>query len=557
MVITKIITLSSECGYPLGQNPVPESKIIPENEQIFESTTTIYFNSTTEPYITVNPSYPNKIITVWQQSRFSNGGCLEAGIAYSSDYGKTWERSLVPFQVSIGGISQRISDLWIVYNNEGTKVFLNVLYLNATFNQNYPEEQRGHVIVESLDDGKTWSNLKFLSASKSFLSDIDSPYFSDNNNMISIDPENSSNLYNIWDRFKSNSSFHSDTFITRSTNSGKSWFPAYKIYDATLDLQQQGLSNGDVQCNQTTNELIYRLPKIKNKSEISNDLIAIIPRIYSQFNSTFNDYSNDFFPVKFTYSDICIIRSKDNGITWDTHSTIITNNGLTNCEVYTGGYEYNANNDITAGLGTQLRTGNNYLPMGVVNNNNGNIYLVLQSSTLREDLIPQIGLVTSKDGGYTWSPITRVNKTPQNIPNPSAFTPSIAISDNGYIGIMYYDFRFDDASDPERTKTDGWLAIYKENRYGELEFIEEIRISNDSWIAQWGPTTGAGVMTNGDYSGLVSVNNYFYAVFTKTSEEPVIHPTIIFEQQIFESPTIVKLDVNPRTQPYVTVVQVF
>jgi hypothetical protein len=70
---------------------------------------------------------------------------------------------------------------------------------------------------------------------------------------------------------------------------------------------------------------------------MSNSLLAFIPRIYSKKLSSQTDFINDSFPSKLTYSDVCVIRSKDNGITWDTTSTIITNSGLINCEVYTGG----------------------------------------------------------------------------------------------------------------------------------------------------------------------------------------------------------------------------
>ncbi len=552
-----IITFDSKCGYPLGQNPVPENKIDPIKQQVVGAETTIYYNATVEPYISVNPKYPNKIISVWHQSRISNGGSLEIGIAYSSDFGKTWTNTSVPLQLEIGGVAERLSDPWIVYNNEGTKVFLNALYFNTTFNTEYPEQQSGLLIVDSEDDGKTWSNLKFLTSSKYYDNEPSGVYFFDDKNMISVDPNNSSNLYCIWDRFDPVASFHSDTWMTKSIDGGKSWFPAYKIYDATFDLVEQGLSNGERENNQTIGNLIYRLPYNKQKNPaMSGDLLAFIPRIYATRIAAPDDYFNDNFPSRFTNNDICVIRSKDNGITWDTKSTIITNSGLSNCRVYTGGYEYDANGNIIGGLGTFLRTGDSNVPIVSINNSNGFIYLVNQTSVLRSDLVPQIGLTYSTDGGYTWSPITRVNQTPQNVSNPAAFTASVAVMDNGCIGILYFDFRNDDGSDPDKTKIDGWLAIYKHNCHGNLEFVKEIKVSQDSWIAQYGPKTTGGVMTNGDYQGLVAVDNYFYCLFTKTSVEPVIPPITIYEQQVQENPTIVNLDVNPRTEPHVTIVKV-
>ncbi len=553
----KIITLSSNCGYSPSKNPVPEDKIDPVKQQVLGTTSTIFYNSTAEPYLTVNPKFPNKIISVWQQSRISNGGSLEIGIAYSDDFGKTWTNSVVPFNIEIGGICQRVSDPWIIYNNQGTKAFLNALYINTTYNTEYPEQQSGLVVVESEDDGKTWSNLKFITSSRYYDNEPSGIYFFDDKNMISVDPNHSNNLYCIWDRFDPVASFHSDTWITRSIDGGNSWFPAYKIYDGTFDLLEQGLSNGEIQNNQVVGNLIYKLPQNENKNPaMSGDLLAFIPRIYASRIATPNDYFNDSFPYRFTNNDVCVIRSKDNGITWNKKSTVITDLGLSNCEVYTGGYEYDVNGNVIGGIGTKLRTGDGNLPIVSINNSNGYIYMVIQTSVLRSDLLPQIGLTYSRDGGYTWSPLTQVNQTPQNISNPTAFTPSVAVSANGYIGIMYFDFRNDDGSDTERTKIDGWLVIYKDNFKNEIEFVKEIRISEDSWIAQYGPVTSQGVMTNGDYQGLVSIKDYFYCLFTKTSIEPVIPQITIYEQQIQEIPTIVNLDINPRTEPYVTIVKV-
>src|SRR5439155_23284451 len=163
--------------------------------------------------------------------------------------------------------------------------------------------------------------------------------------------------------------------------------------------------------------------------------------------------------------------------------------------IFTGGYTYDNNGNIIGGIGPLLRTGA-ALPFYTVNPKNGNLYVVYQSPQFRSDLLSQIALVVSRDGGFTWSSPVMVNRTPQDSANPQAFTPTIAVNEKGYVAILYNDFRNDNKADPiNRTPTDVWLAIYKEvdedatNFVGAgIKFIKEIRISKQSYIAQNGPT---------------------------------------------------------------------
>ena len=50
------------------------------------------------------------------------------------------------------------------------------------------------------------------------------------------------------------------------------------------------------------------------------------------------------------------------------------------------------------------------------NRKNGFLYTVYQTPQFRSDFLPQIGITTSRDGGYTWSERVRINQTPQNAP---------------------------------------------------------------------------------------------------------------------------------------------
>src|SRR5438874_12021390 len=107
----RLIVRDVNIQYPHGTDPVP-----PNPEDLFPQaftgkTVTIYYGSDIAPTIDVNPKCPSKIVAAWQNNRVNNGGALEVGIAYSHDGGLTWGHSFVPIQFSIGGLTDRVSDV--------------------------------------------------------------------------------------------------------------------------------------------------------------------------------------------------------------------------------------------------------------------------------------------------------------------------------------------------------------------------------------------------------------------------------------------------------------
>ena len=134
-----------------------------------------------------------------------------------------------------------------------------------------------------------------------------------------------------------------------------------------------------------------------------------------------------------------------------------------------------------------------------------------------------------------------------NAPNPQAFTTSVAVTEDGHIGVLYFDFRNDDKFDPFKTPMDAWLAIYKDN-HGDIKIVREVRLSQKSYIAQNGPATTQGVMTDGDYQFLVAQGNSFYAVYTKSCSGPFNAPLVIVNDP--QTRTQLLLDENLRTSVF-------
>ncbi|HXF28467.1 MAG TPA: hypothetical protein VN457_01335, partial [Chlamydiales bacterium] len=227
--------------------------------------------------------------------------------------------------------------------------------------------------------------------------------------------------------------------------------------------------------------------------------------------------------------------------------------------LYTGGYTYDTAGNITGGVGSLMRD-DQTLPSYNVNPKSGFLYVAYQTSIFRADKLQQIGIVVSRDGGHSFSKPARVSRTPRKCANPQAFEPFVAVTENGRVGVLYFDFRNDDKSNPNKTKMDAWLAIYQEvkNKKGGstkigLDFVKEIRLSEKSYIAQNGPKTSQGLMTDGDYQFLATQHNNFYAIYTKALKGPFTPATTYFTDQAHNATIL--LDKNHRTAPFVSVIK--
>lgn len=530
-----------------------------DRQEVYGRTTTIYHGSSVEPTIAVNPINRNHLVAAWQQDRVSNGGSLLAGVAYSKDGGKHWHKSKVPFQVCTGGLNQRSGDEWLSYSADGCKVYLCAAVLNATQEPN-TDNQFGVVVTISEDDGETWSEPRYLFSSMNFISDPSQQFANSDKTSITADPNNPHRAIAVWATFNPSSSAHGNVQSSYTTDGGKTWSSVQLVYDPFPDLTRKGLSNGIQNDNQASNNVVVILPKkpFSHKRRLSGDWLDFTVRGYAKPGATDAQYTSDTFPFQFTLTDIALVRSKDHGQTWNSDATVVVPSFVNNW-LYTGGYTYDLNGNITGGVGTRMRNDQS-VPSYNVNPHNGFLYTAYQSSAFRPDQLQQIGLATSRDGGKTWSKGVQVNRTPDTALNPQAFGPFVAITKDGRVGILYFDFRNDDQSNPNATQMDAWLAIYQEveSRHGGstnigLDFVTEIRLSEESYIAQNGPLTTQGVMTDGDYQFLTADGNNFTAIYTKSFDGPFNPPTLFFSDPANNATVL--LDDNCRTAPFVSIVK--
>lgn len=565
---------TSDVGYPDHRVPTPNSCECLIPQAIIGGTGTVFTDSAVEAGIAVNPKDPNYIVSCWQQGRFSNGGgSLEIGIAYTSNGGKSWNRTTVPFQYCNGGLNQRVTNAWLSYSKDGKKLYLAAVLFNTNFIEGVTA-QSGVVITTSVDNGKNWDVPRFVATSFDVLNETVFIFPLDDKTSVTADPNDSRFAYIVWDRLPNPLSGHSDTLISRTLNKGLTFQPPQLVYNPSADPGLVPISNNIANNQQTITNVVVVLPDnpprdCQNQEDFnilssvnrrfSGDLLNFMVRIYARPGTTEDEYLSEnnltVFPQQFVLYDIATVRSIDKGANWDIVANVVT--PLPQANVYTGGYTFNNLGQITGGIGSLLRS-YSAIPAYTVNPRNGFLYVVFTSNQLTPNQLPQIALVTSRDGGFTWSEPVLISRTPQNSPNPQAFSPFVAVTEEGDVGILYFDFRNDNKCNPDQTNTDAWLAIYKEvsNPNGGdtgigLEFVKEARLSKESYIAQNAPLTNLGLQLEGDSPFLVAQHGKFYASYIKTFDGPFAPAVPI----VNEGDTVLLLDDNKRSNPFVSIVK--
>lgn len=543
-----------------------------DRQEIYNTATTIHIGAAVDPSIAVNPQDKNHIVACWQQDRISNGGgSLEAGIAYSQDGGNSWHTSAVPFQICSHGFTQRVSEVWLSFSKDGKVVYLAALFFNAT-REPKTKKQEGVVVCRSLDGGASWSKPSFITTSEHTSNDATSGLFFNDKTTVTADPNKKQLAYTVWQQQDSLSSFHVTTQFSRTKNQGKKWSKRALLYDPFPDLLAEGLSNGIQNDCGTNNNIIFVLPKASSHSDawkddqlgsketrharFNGDVLNFTMRQYATPGATDAQYTSDAFPYHYTLFDFAVIRSENHGKTWQQKATVISQ--ITNNSIFTGGYTYDGQGNITGGVGSQLRT-IDAIASCTVNPANGFLYAVWHSSEFRQDKLPQIALSCSRDGGHTWSAPVQVSRTPTNAANPQAYSPFVAVAEDGRVGILYFDLRKNKVLHSSKTKVDAFLAVYKEVKDPQggstgagLDFVDEARLSKKSYIAQNAPLTATGLMLAGDYQFLTSHKNTFYAIYTKSFRGP-FKPAKIFFTDPAHQATIL-LDNNKRQAPFVSIV---
>lgn len=480
------------------ESPVPISCPIDKSGElkiIFTAGGTNYRNSETETHLSINPANTDNLIAAYHQDRWSNGAANEIGISYTFDGGATWQQTVVPLVDCLGGRFDRISDPWVDHASDGT-AYLHVLWTGRDGEQS----QGGMLVTKSTDGGVTWSepiiqvDFNYPAVQSGNFVALNGSKLHDKNT-LTVDPNDDNFIYAVWDRVGIFDKGAAPTIFTRSTNAGQSWEPVKNIYNVNQDNPYD--ATGKV--SQTIANQIVVLPE-----SAGGKLVNVMNRL-------FLDKNGDLI------SDYAAIFSEDKGKIWSNKSVVIHR-----LPDNTPSFHITDNNpNDSQATGVPLRV-SGFIQDVAVNRNNGYLYVVYPENKASGD---EILLQTSRDGGLTWSQSVRINAV-HGGPNQDAFLPMVAVTDNGKVGVLYYDFRNDVLNDAPLS-ADTFLAVFEETDSDTggstgigLNFKEEIRLTDSSFDVRKAPIAGGYFL--GDYSGLQANGTTFYTAFVTTTNDPIL-----------------------------------
>jgi hypothetical protein len=406
-----------------------------------------YEDAEVEPYEAVNPTNPANVIGVWQQDRWSDGGAHGLVAAYSTDSGKTWHEQPLVLSVCAGGDAGNGANYARASDPWVTFSPNGTAYIiSISFSGN------------TLAPGSLSAVLVTRSADggvtwsnpATLISDVSNAF--NDKESITADPNNSSFVYAVWDRL--DTSNRGPAMFARSIDGGLSWQPAIAIWDPgvgnqTIGNEIVGLSNGTV---------LDLFEEIDNTGSIATSLIRVI-------------------------------SSADNGATWSAPVTVAANDSV-------GTFDPDTGNLVRAGSG---------LPQ-ITAGPGGSAVVVWQDGRFNAGRRDGIVLSTSSDGGLSWSQPVEIN----SVPAVPAFTPSVAVMNNGTIGVSYFDFR-NNTADPSTLPTDYWFTSSTDGLHWSEQHI------SGPFDLDLAPEAEG--LFLGDYQSLAVIGNAFVPFYVQTTDE--------------------------------------
>ncbi|MBW2545968.1 MAG: exo-alpha-sialidase [Deltaproteobacteria bacterium] len=318
------------------------------------------------------------------------------------------------------------------------------------------EPKRSAMIVhKSVDGGLTWGDPITVSEANDG--------FGEDKEAIAADPYDACSVYLVWTRYEPVPPHK--LMFSRTTDCGENWEEASTI-----------------------------------RTEIPSELglqLVVLP------NGTLFMYIVVGWQVSRAEPwELASIRSPDGGETWseptkiaDVHSAI----------------------PMTPDPPLRIRSGSDDI---AVDRRSGNLYMVWEES-FREPRLTQVAFSMSTDGGLTWSPEVRLDQTPGDAGalQEQAILPSVAVSDDGTVGVTYYNFQNDTSRDG-RSDTDHWFIHCHPDATecaDAANWGAQIRLTEHSFDYNLAPKSGG--LFLGDYVGLAAAGSDFFALPSVTTPD--------------------------------------
>jgi hypothetical protein len=451
---------------------------------------TNYPDAEVEPYIAVDPSNPNHLITSVQQDRWNDGGSNGLTNSVSFDGGASWQlASTQPAFSTCAGAAKgssggfdRATDPWVSFSSDGKIAYS----ISDSFNADGPAfgGASSIIISRSTDGGITWQTpvTAQLDTSSTVLNDKES---------VTADPLNPTSAYAVWDRLVSPSTnanpsafpvtpaFRGPALFSRTNDGGVTWSPGRVIFDPGEQNQTIGNQIVVPKAGPAAGQLIDGFDLLLNKGGKGNNPV------------------NTASPA--------IIRSTDGGKTWS-DPTIVARQQLASVSIN----------------GRHIRTSDE-LPEFTAGPE-GNLYAVWQDSRFSPTGKSKIAFSMSTDGGVTWSAPIRADASVGDSP---AFVPQITVRSDGTVAVQYYDL--ENATNAQPDLADQFIVTCSSDCSSPASWSGETRLSSSgSFNILTAPATTGGAGFVGDYDGLVPGASAFNSAFVMAKPIATNGPTDLF-----------------------------
>ncbi len=430
-------------------------------------------NAEVEPQVAVHGS---NAIAMFHQDRKSNGGAHGIGVGFSTDGGASWTETTIALtacspntQPALSNMF-RASDPWVSIGPDG------IAYASAlSFNLSVPNNANAVVAARSTDGGATWDHIQPIPGGI-----FQTAENSTDKNSTTADPTKNKTAYTVWDTLIAPTdnpddnphaqAFTGPAYFSKTTDGGKTWSQAQIIINTGS--RQQTIGN----------------------------IVVVDPR-----NDTLYDFTDLILPPNTPFqgtrsnAQLAFVKSTDGGASWTQPQLIAPFNSL-------GVFDPNT--------GERARVGDGLEEMAI-DPSNGKLYAVYESSSNFQKQLKQssgawddeILLVTSDNGGATWSSPTIIHKLANGMPT---FTPTVAVN-GGRVAVSYYDSRNLLPGETANWPTDYWVEYSTD---GGATFGNEQHISG-SFDLRTAPVARGFFL--GDYEALQPSGGGFLAVFVKTN----------------------------------------